>query len=121
MVPGGSTVYRTAITAVNLKGSGTDTLSVSGLTTTVDTQAILTAVAGEFPAEGATTEFDGFTTVSEEATDVTITASYSGALEVINPDDQAYVIVEVCFYKDGEAPTADDVHVPYKVEAGQGY
>ena len=121
VVPGGSTVYRTAITAVNLEGSGTDTISVSGLTTTVGTQAILTAVAGEFPAEGATTEFDGFTTVSEEATDVTITASYSGALEVVNPDDQAYVIVEVCFYKDGEAPTADDVHVPFKVEAGQGY
>ena len=121
VVPAGSTVYRTAITAVNLKATGTQTVSVSGLTTTANTQASLSAVGGEFPEEGATTTFDGFTTVSEEASDATITASYSGTLEVVDPGDQAYVIVEVCYYRDGEAPTADDVHVPYKTEAGQGY
>ena len=121
VVPANSTVYRTAITAVNLSASGTDTLSVSGLSTTVGTQASLAAVAGVFPEEGATTSFDGFTTVSEESGAATITAAYSGALNIVDPDDQGYVIVEVTFFKDGEAPTADDVHVPYKTEAGQGY
>ena len=121
VVPGGSTVYRTAIQTVNLSGSGTDTVSVDGLTTATGNEAIVTAVAGEYPEEGATTTFDGFETVSIEASDATITVAYSGALNIDSPDDQAYVIVEVCFYRDGDAPTADDVHVPFKVEAGQGY
>ena len=121
IVPGGSTVYRTAITPVNLSATGTDTISVDGLTTATGNEAIVTAVGGVLPAEGATTTFDGFETVSVEAADATITAAYSGALNIINPDDNAYVIVEVCFYRDGGAPTSDDVNVPYKVEAGQGY
>ena len=119
-----STVYRTAITAVNLSASGTDTLSVSGLTTTANTQASLAAVAGEFPEEGATTVFNGLTSganISVETSAATISAAYSGALNIVNPNDQAYVIVEVCCYRDGEAPTADDVRLPYKTEAGQGY
>jgi len=120
VVPADSTVYRTAVTAVNLKASGTDTVSVSGLTTAA-AQASLAAVDGEFPEEGATTVFDGFDTLSVESSDAAITAAYSGALEVDEPNDQAYVIVEVCYFRDGEAPTADDVHVPYKTEAGQGY
>ena len=121
VVPAGSTVYRTAVTPVNVKGNGADTISVSGLTTTAGTQASVAAVDGVFPSEGATTVFDGFQTVSVESSDKTITAAYSGALEVDVPDDQAYVIVEVCYFRDGEAPEADDVHVPYKTEAGQGY
>ena len=121
VVPAGSTVYRTAITAVNLSASGTDTVAVDGLTTAVNTEASLAAVAGVFPAAGATTSFDGFTTVSVESADATIIAAYSGALNIVNPDDQAYVIVEVCFFRDGGAPTSDDVNVPYKTEAGQGY
>ena len=120
-VPAGSTVYRTAITAVNLAASGTDTVAVDGLTTAVGTEAVLTASAGVFPAAGATTTFDGFTTVSAESSEATISAAYSGALNIVDPDDCAYVIVEVCFYKDGGAPTSDDVSVPYKTEAGQGY
>ena len=106
---------------MNVKASGTDTISVSGLTTTAGTQASVAAVGGVFPSEGATTVFDGFQTVSSESSDATIVAAYSGALEVDAPDDQAYVIVEVCYFRDGEAPEADDVHVPYKTEAGQGY
>ena len=121
VVPADSTVYRTAITAVNLSATGTDTVAVDGLTTAVNTEASLAAVAGVFPEAGATTSFDGFTTVSAESANATITAAYSGSLNIVNPDDQAYVIVEVCFYRDGAAPTSDDVNVPYKTEAGQGY
>ena len=121
LIPAGATVYRTAINVQNLSASGTDTVSVSGLTTTAGTQASLAAVDGEFPAEGASTAFDGFTTVSEEASGTTISAAYSGALDIVNPDDQAVVMVEVCFYLDAPGPDADDYNIQYKVEAGQGY
>lgn len=119
-VPAGSTVYRTAINAVNLKASGTDTVRVDGLTTSTNTEATLTAAAGVFPAAGATTTFDFGTTKSVESSEITISAPYSGALTIVNPDDQAYVIVEVCYCKNGAAPVADDCNVPYKVEAGSG-
>ena len=121
VVPAGSTVYRTAVTTVNLSAAGADTVSVAGLTTTAGTQASVAASGGVFPEAGATTTFDGFTSVSAESSAATITAAYSGALNIVDPDDCAYVIVEVCFYKDGGAPTSDDVSVPYKTESGQGY
>jgi len=121
VVPAGSTVYRTAVSTSNLSGSGTDTVSVSGLTTTAGTQAVVTAVDGVFPVEGGTTTFDGFTTQSVEATDTTISAAFSGELNIVNPDDQAVVMVEVCFYMDADGPEPDDYHIAYKTEAGQGY
>ena len=120
-IPAGATVYRTAISVSNLSASGTDTVSVSGLTTTTNTQALLTASSGEFPEAGAVTDFDGFTTVSEESSGATISVAYSGALNIVNPDDQAVVMVEVCFYKDAGAPDTDDYPIAYKTEAGQGY
>ena len=119
-VPAGATVYRTAINAVNLKASGTDTVRVDGLTTTTNTEATLTASSGAFPAAGATTTFDFGTTKSVESSEITITAPYSGALTIVDPADQAYVIVEVCYFKNGAAPVADDCNVPYKTEAGSG-
>ena len=119
-VPAGSTVYRTAINAVNLKASGTDTVRVDGLTTTTNTEATLTASSGAFPAAGATTSFDFGTTKSVESSEITISAPYSGALTIVDPADQAYVIVEVCYFKNAAAPVADDCNVPYKTEAGSG-
>ena len=43
------------------------------------------------------------------------------SLDLIDKDSQAAVLVEVCYYLDGPGPDADDVHLPYKTEAGQGY
>ena len=119
-VPAGGSVYRTAVSTSNLKASGTDTVSVSGLTTTTNTQASVAAVAGVFPASGASTTFDGFTTKSVEASGCTISAAYSGALTIDNPDDQAVVMVEVCFFMDADGPDTDDYPIAYKTEAGQG-
>lgn len=119
VLPAGAVVYRTAITASNLSASGTDTVAVDGLTT-AGLEVSLAAVAGEFPSEGATTAFDGFATVSSETSAASITVAYSDELNIVDAGDQACVIVEVCFYLDGEAPTTDDVHIPYKTEAGSG-
>ena len=120
-IPAGATVYRTAISTSNLSASGTDTVSVSGLTTTAGTQASLAAVAGEFPEEGASTDFDGFSTVSVEASGATISAAYSGALNIVDPGDCAVVMVEVCYFLDAPGPDTDDYAIKYKTEAGSGY
>jgi len=120
-VPAGATVYRTAVSTSNLSASGTDTVSVSGLTTTSGTQASLAAVSGKFAASGASTAFDGFTTVSAEASGCTISAAYSGALNIVDPNSNAVVMVEVCYYLDAPGPDTDDYAIAYKTEAGQGY
>ena len=119
-VPAGATVYRTAISTTNLSASGTDTVSVSGLTTTTNTQASLAAVSGVFDENGASTAYsDG--AVSIEASEITISASYSGALNIVEAGDTAAVMVEVCYYLDAPGPDVDDYSIPYKTEAGQGY
>ena len=119
-VPAGAIVYRTAISTSNLSTTGTSTVAVDGLTTG-GLEASLAAVAGEFAPEGAATPFDGFATVSSESSGATITIESSGTLSLIDPDSQAAVLVEVCYYVPGPAPDADDTSLPYKVEAGQGY
>ena len=96
-------------------------MSVSGLTTTTGTQASVAAVAGEFPESGASTAFDGFTTVSAEASGTTISAAYSGALNIVDPSDCAVVMVEVCYFVDAPGPDTDDYAIKYKTEAGSGY
>ena len=120
VVPAGAKVYRSAVSVQNLSGSGTDTVAVDGLTS-AGLEATLTAVAGEYPAEGATTTFDGFQTLSSESSDATVSVTFSGELNIVDPSDQAVVMVEVCFFVDGEAPTSDDYNLEYKTEAGQGY
>jgi hypothetical protein len=84
-------------------------------------EASLSAVGGEFDANGASTPFDGFATVSTESAAATVTIAHTGDLTVVDPDSQAAVLVEVCYYIAGPAPDADDTSLPYKVEAGQGY
>ena len=120
VVPAGAVVYRSAVGVENLEATGTQNISVDGLTVS-GLEAQLVAVDGAFPAEGAHTDFDGFATVSTEAADATITATYSGDLTITDPDSQAAVLVEVCFYIDGPGPEADDYSLPYKTEAGSGY
>ena len=119
-VPAGATVYRTAISTTNLKTTGTNTVAVDGLTS-ASLEASLAAVSGEFAADGAATSFDGFATVSTEGSGATVTVAHSGGLELVDPDSQAAVIVEVCYYVTAPAPSADDISLPYKTEAGQGY
>tara|TARA_B100001559_G_C16349968_1_gene552201 strand:- start:327 stop:896 length:570 start_codon:yes stop_codon:yes gene_type:complete len=119
-VPAGATVYRTAINADNVATTGTSTIAVDGLTTG-GLEASLPAVDGVFPPEGGTVPFDGFATVSAENAGATITVTHSGDLTVVDPDSQAAILVEVCYYIVGDAPDADDTSLPYKVEAGQGY
>mgnify|MGYP003112508264 CR=1 FL=1 len=130
----GSTVYQTAITAVNLKTAGSATVSVDGLNNGDPAiEATLTAASGVLPTAGVTTSFDfASTNKSAEAyaedsdgnvTEISITVAHSGALEIINSAERAYVIVEVCYFKTASAaPVADDdrINLPFLTEEGSG-
>ena len=120
VVPAGAVVYRSAITAVNLATTGTSTVAVDGISTAA-VEASLAAAGGVFPEEGSTSDFLFSTTLTAESSDAAITITNSGDLTIVDPADQAAVLVEVCYFVPGEAPTTDDLHLPYKVEAGQGY
>ena len=118
VIPAGATVYRSAISTSNLATTGTSTVAVDGLTESA-LEASAAAVAGELPAAGATTTFDGFATVSVESSDATISVAHSGDLTMLLiPMIKPAVIVEVCYYLDGAAPDTDDINLPYQTEAG---
>ena len=120
-VPAGATVYRTAIQTVNLSTSGTNAASVEGLTTgTAAASAV--ASGGAFPAAGDVSDFTGLSGVgtSAESSEAAITVS-ANTLNIVDPADTAMVIVEVCYFIEGAAPSTDDVSVPYKTESGSGY
>ena len=119
-VPANAVVYRTSISTSNLSTTGTSSVSVDGLTV-ASLEASLAAVGGEFDPAGAASPFDGLATVSTETSGATITITSTGTLSLIDPDSQAAVLVEVCYYIPAGGPDPDDTSLPYKVEAGQGY
>lgn len=124
VIPTGAAIYRTAISVVNLKSQGaSDTLTVTG----VSPAAVLTAATNAFPAAGATSTFNGLgdaggtASITRLASDTTVTAvTGANGLTVVEPESgaegesQSAVIVEVCYFMDGGAPDAGDVHLPYK-------
>ena len=119
-VPADAVVYRTAISTQNISSAGTANLTVHGAATSA-VGAVLTAKDGVFPPEGAVSDFLFTATLTAESGDAPIVVTPTHALTIDNPDDQAAVIVEVCYFIPGEAPQADDIHLPYKTEAGSGY
>ena len=123
IVPEGATIYRSALTAVNLTSTDSATLSVDGTATNSSaTEASLAADGdGVFPSEGAASVFAMSATLTAETGDTTITVEASSSLSIVDPGDQAAVIVEVCYFIADDGPDPDDVHLPYKVEAGSGY
>ena len=128
-VPAGSVVYRTAVSAPGVKADAAgDTVTVksaSGLPTSVP----VTAEADlYFPAEGATsalvTILDGTAVSVDTAVELTTSADFTASL---NPsagacrNSPSALIVEVCYYRAAPAPDAEDAHIPFATEAGQGY
>ena len=90
---------------------------------------------GYFPTEGAweggLSIFDGATEITLD-TPIQVTTSEdlkphpycgggSGASEAPSDVGQSAILVEVCFFMEDAGPDADDVHLPYPIEAGQGY
>ena len=131
VIPAGAIVYRTAVSAPGVKAASVgDTIAI----TTPATPAVATDLTAEanlfFPVEGVSSALlsivDGTANNSGNEQTVTITtdADFTAAQ---NPSAGACrkapsaILVEVCFYVPAPAPDYDDAHIPYGIEAGQGY
>lgn len=114
-IPTGATIYRSAVNVVNLQSTGSATIQATGISGGVT----LTAASGVFDANGASSAFDLSSSISALGSATAVTAAASANLTLVDPNSTAAVIVEVCYYVDAPAPSADDIHLPYKVEAGQ--
>ena len=132
VVPANAVVYRTAISAPGVKSAAAgDTIVVKTLGSNAPTSGTLTSAADLFfPAEGAASALnsvvDGTAVSTSVETAVEITTSADFTAEQ-NPSAGACrkapsaILVEVCYYVPAPAPDYDDAHIPYGVEAGQGY
>ena len=128
VVPAGSVVYRTAVSAPGVKGEDGDTIVVEGIA--APASGTLTAGAdGYFPEEGVssalTSIVDGSAisatddTAVQVTTDADFVASLSPSAGACRNSPSA-ILVEVCYYRPAPAPDAEDAHIPYAIEAGQG-
>ena len=134
-IPAGSVVYRTAISAPGVKAnSAADTIKIVALGSNApgDTGSEVTLTAGAdkfYPAEGATSALlgilNGTAVNASAATAVQVITSAANTAEQ-NPSvgadrkSPSAILVEVCYYKAASAPDAEDAHVPFGIEAGQG-
>ena len=133
VIPAGAVIYRHSVNAPGVReatvaGSGTITIATVALAP--PSPAPATAGAdGYFSPTGEFSLFDGLldgSTVLSSDTPVQVTTS-EDLIASQNPTAGACrkapsaILVEVCYYMPDAAPDADDVHIPYGVEAGQGY
>ena len=129
VVPADSVVYRTAVSAPGVKAAAAGDTVVVKAATGLPTSVAVTAEADlYFPAEGATSALAnilGGTAVSvdtpiELTTDANFTASLDPSAGACRNSPSA-LLVEVCYYRAAPAPDTEDAHVPFAIEAGQGY
>ena len=129
VIPTGAIVYRTAVSAPGVKSAAAgDTITVKAPAAPAADTPLTSGADLFFPAEGETSALlsivDG--TASTSDTTVVITTSDDFTAEQ-NPSAGACrkapsaILVEVCFYVPAPAPSYDDAHIPYGVEAGQGF
>ena len=143
VVPANSVVYRTAVSAPGVREetlAGGTTITVAGISTPtavplesipeVDPVTSLeNADYGYFAAEGAVSALesivDGTAVSTTDDTPVQVTTS-ADLIAHLKPSAGACrkspsaILVEVCYYRPAPAPDAEDAHVPYAIEAGQG-
>jgi hypothetical protein len=135
VIPADSVVYRTAISAPGVKAKAAgDTVTVAAATG-LPTAPILTAddgtlgtVEGYFPVDGVSSALvsilDGTAIAAETQVQITTSADFTASL---NPsagacrNSPSAILVEVCYFRAAPAPDAEDAHIPYAIEAGQGY
>ena len=129
VIPADSVVYRTAISAPGVKAAAAGDTVVIATAANLPTAVPVTADADSFfPAEGATSALGnilGGTAVSvDTAIQVTTSADFTAALSPSAGacrNSPSAILVEVCYYRAAPAPDTEDAHVPFAIEAGQGY
>jgi len=132
VVPAGSVVYRTAISAPGVKEetvAGTTTVVLEALANSPATGTLTAEADGYFPENGVssalTSIVDGTAvdvaadTAVQVTTDADLVASLDPSAGACRNSPSA-ILVEVCYYRPAPAPDAEDAHIPYAVEAGSG-
>ncbi len=135
VIPADSVVYRTAISAPGVKAKAAgDTVTVAAATG-LPSAPILTAddgtrgtVEGYFPVDGLISALvsilDGTAIAAETQVQIVTSDDFTASL---NPsagacrNSPSAILVEVCYYRAAPAPDVEDAHIPYAIEAGQGY
>ena len=129
VVPADSVVYRTAISAPGVKGASGNTIVLETLANSPATGTLTAGTDGFFPengvSSGLTSIVDGtaVSTSADTAVQVTTNADLVAALSPSAGacrNSPSAILVEVCYYRAAPAPDAEDAHIPYAVEAGQG-
>ena len=135
LIPTGSVVYRTAISAPGVFGEDGDTIiSAPSGAQGMPTTPTLTAsdgtggtTEGFFPAEGVTSALGnilgGTATTGDVQVQVTTSADFTAKLDPSAGacrNSPSAILVEVCYYRAAPAPDAEDAHIPYATEAGSG-
>ncbi len=128
VIPEGAVVYRTSVSAPGVReetvGDGVS-ITPAGITTP-------TAVGADAEADGyfnPVGEFSAFVSILDgtglgAATTVQVTVAGGGVISSQKPSAGACrkspsaILVEVCYFLPDAAPSADDVNIPYSVEAG---
>jgi hypothetical protein len=131
VIPTGSVVYRTAVSAPGVKATAAGNTVIVAPSGSSGFPATPTLTAGDnlfFDAAGVSSALDnilgGTATTGDVQVQVTTNAAFTAA---INPSAGAdrnapsAILVEVCYYRAAPAPDTDDVSIPYAIEAGQGY
>ena len=131
IIPAGSVIYRTAVSAPNVyseEGAGKTVVIAPSSSGEFPTTPTLTAGSDLFyNIDGVSSALDSILggTATTGATQVQVTTNgYNIAKQ--NPSQGACreapsaILVEVCYFRSAPAPDADDAHIPYAIEAGQG-
>ena len=132
VVPAGSVVYRTAISAPGVKEAavaGTTTVVLETLANSPTTGTLTAEGDGYFPENGVSSALNsivdgtavnvGADTAVEVTTSADLVASLDPSAGACRNSPSA-ILVEVCYYRAAPAPDSEDAHIPYAVEAGQG-
>ena len=129
VVPAGSVVYRTAISAPGVKGADGDTIVLEALANSPATGTLTAETDGYFPENGVSSALTsivdgtavnvGADTPVQVTTDADFVASLSPSAGACRNSPSA-ILVEVCYYRAAPAPDSEDAHIPYAVEAGSG-
>ena len=129
VIPADSVVYRTAISAPGVKANAAGDTAVIKAATGLPTSVPVTAETDLFfPDEGSTSALGnilgGTALTGDTQITVTTDAAFTAALDPSAGacrNSPSAILVEVCYYRAAPAPDVEDAHVPFAVEAGQGY
>ena len=105
-----------------------DTVVVKAATGLPTSVAVTAEADLFFPAEGSTSTLGnilgGTPLAADTPIEVTTDADFTAALDPSAGacrNSPSAILVEVCYYRAAPAPDTEDAHIPFAIEAGQGY